>query len=142
NKTTIDVSRWKDALSYGIDLAGGTNLVYELDESQAGGEAIDNSLMDRMVGAVTRRINPAGTKEIVVRRVGRIRIEVILPGADPAVVEETKKLMTELGTLEFSIVCNKVDHRDIIAVAEKTTGTDVVRDGKIVAQWRPGPHKM
>ena len=32
------LSRWKDALSYGIDLAGGTNLVYELDESQAGGE--------------------------------------------------------------------------------------------------------
>ena len=58
-------------------------------------------------------------------------------GADPAVVEETKKLMTELGTLEFSIVCNKVDHRDIIAVAEKTPGTDVVRDGKTVAKWRP-----
>src|SRR5579863_10143839 len=38
--TTVDFSRWKDALSLGIDLAGGTNLVYELDESQRGSESI------------------------------------------------------------------------------------------------------
>jgi len=139
-KTTFDLSRWQDALSYGIDLAGGTNLIYELDESRAEGEPIDNALMDRMVGAVTKRINPAGTKEIVVRRVGRIRIEVILPGADPAVVEETKELMTRLGTLEFSIVANERDHRDIIRVAKDpklTPGTDVIEGGKVVAKWRP-----
>jgi len=136
-RTTVDFSRWKDALSLGIDLAGGTNLVYELDESQKGSESIDNTLMDRMVGAVTRRINPAGTKEIVVRRVGKMRIEVILPGADPAVVEETKELMTRLGTLEFSIVVNDTDNRDIIRAGKATTGTDVVIDGHVVAKWRP-----
>ena len=137
NKTTFEFSRWKDALSYGIDLAGGTNLVYELDESQSGGETIDNNLMERMVGAVTKRINPAGTKEIVVRRVGRIRIEVILPGADPAVVEETKELMTRLGTLEFSIVANERRHDAIIRAAKQTTGTDVYVGNKLVAKWRP-----
>ena len=138
-RKTFDIRRWKDALSYGIDLAGGTNLVYELDASQAGPEGIDNNLMDRMVGAVTKRINPAGTKEIVVRRVGKMRIEVILPGADPAVVEETKELMTRLGTLEFSIVVNKSDHAGIIRTAKTTPGTDVVDEssGKIVAKWRP-----
>ncbi len=136
-RTTFDLSRWKDALSYGIDLAGGTNLVYELDASQAGSGEIDNNLMDRMVGAVTKRINPAGTKEIVVRRVGKMRIEVILPGADPAVVEETKELMTRLGTLEFSIVVNESDNPEIIRAAKSTTGTDVVMSGKIVAKWRP-----
>lgn len=141
-RTTFDLARAQDAISYGIDLAGGTNLVYELDESQAGEEKIDSALMERMVAAVTRRINPAGTKEIVVRRVGQKRIEVILPGADPAVVEETKKLMTELGSLEFSIVCNRTDHRDIIALAEKSPVDDVIRDGKIVAKWRPVQQKF
>ncbi len=135
-KTTFDLSRWQSALSYGIDLAGGTNLIYELDESQAGSEPIDTDLMNRMVGAVTKRINPAGTKEIVVRRVGRIRIEVILPGADPAVVEETKELMTRLGTLEFSIVCNERDHGDFIRAARATKATDVVVGDRIVAKWR------
>jgi SecD/SecF fusion protein len=136
-KTTFDLSRWPQALSYGIDLAGGTNLVYELDEKQRGTEKIDSELMNRMVGAVTKRINPAGTKEIVVRRVGQMRIEVILPGADPAVVEETKELMTRLGTLEFSIVANERDHGSIIRAGLATKSTDVVIDGKIVAKWRP-----
>lgn len=136
NKTTFDISRWKDALSYGIDLAGGTNLIYELDETQAGNEKIDSQLMDRMVGAVTKRINPAGTKEIVVRRVGRIRIEVILPGADPAVVEETKELMTRLGTLEFSIVASEHRHREIIRIAKESKLKDVVVGSQIVAKWR------
>jgi len=136
-KTTFDLARWQQALSYGIDLAGGTNLIYELDESQRGEESIDSNLMDRMVGAVTRRINPAGTKEIVVRRIGQMRIEVILPGADPAVVEETKKRMTELGSLEFSIVANRTDHENIIRAARATPGTDVIVNGQIAAKWRP-----
>ncbi len=140
-RTTFDLFRAKDAIAYGIDLAGGTNLVYELDVANAVDEKIDTALMERMVAAVTRRINPAGTKEIVVRRVGQIRIEVILPGADPAVVEETKKLMTELGTLEFSIVANETDHKAIIAAAKRTPGTDVIVDGKIVAKWRPVQQK-
>ncbi|MGE5194872.1 MAG: protein translocase subunit SecD, partial [Deltaproteobacteria bacterium] len=135
--TTVDFSRWQNALSYGIDLAGGTNLIYELDEAQAGDEKIDSQLMERMVGAVTKRVNPAGTKEIVVRRVGRIRIEVILPGADPAVVEETKELMTRLGTLEFSIVASMHRHADIIRVARETKGSDVYVGNRLVAKWRP-----
>ncbi|MBI3861555.1 MAG: protein translocase subunit SecD [Planctomycetia bacterium] len=140
--TTFDLARAKDAIAYGIDLAGGTNLVYELDVANKGDEEVGKDLMERMVAAVTRRINPAGTKEIVVRRVGQIRIEVILPGADPAVVEETKKLMTELGTLEFSIVCNNIDHPDIITAARKTAGPDVVINGKTVAKWRPVQSKI
>src|SRR5260370_24374715 len=108
-----------------MDLCGRNILIYELVERGAGGTAINKARLDQMVGAVTKRINPAGTKEIVVRRVGRIRIEVILPGADPAVVEETKELMTRLGTLEFSIVANERRHADIIRVAKQTSGTDV-----------------
>src|SRR5262249_50127514 len=34
NRTTVDFSRWQNAISYGIDLAGGTNLVYEVDEER------------------------------------------------------------------------------------------------------------
>lgn len=134
-KTTFDLSRWQDALSYGIDLAGGTNLVYELEEQP--GETIDHDLMERMVAAVTRRINPAGTKEITVRRVGQKRIEVIIPGADPAVVDETKKLMTELGQLEFSIVANERDHGDMIKLAIASPAKDVVVGGVVRAKWRP-----
>ncbi|MGQ0635275.1 MAG: protein translocase subunit SecD [Planctomycetaceae bacterium] len=139
NRTTVDFSRWNDAISYGIDLAGGTNLVYEVDEQRAQGDTItiDNNLMDRLVGAVSRRVNPAGTKEIVVRRLGRARIEIILPGADPAVVEDTKVQITKLGSLAFSIVANRRDHNDIITRALANPGKEIFANNSVVARWRP-----
>src|SRR5262249_28681909 len=51
--------------------------------------------------------------------------------------EETKELMTRLGTLEFSIVANVRDHKDIIDAAMQTRGTDVVLGKTLVAKWRP-----
>lgn len=138
-QTTFDLSRWQDALSFGIDLAGGTNLVYEVDEEKAKADGIEMStdLMDRLVGAVARRVNPAGTKEIVVRRLGLNRIEIILPGADQAVVEETKGQITKLGSLEFSIVANRRDHGDLIKRALASPGVDVRSGDQIAAKWRP-----
>lgn len=123
-----------DALAWGIDLAGGTNLIYQVEQQPD--EPLTDDLMNRMVGAVSKRINPAGTKEVTVRRVGRDRIEVIIPGADRDMVEETKDLMTKLGNLEFSIVANNRDHAAWIAQAKLTPG-DVVRvEGEPVAIWR------
>ncbi|MFN0050903.1 MAG: protein translocase subunit SecD [Planctomycetales bacterium] len=145
NETTFDLSRWNNAISYGIDLIGGTNLVYEIDEAKAKDDqiVIDSDLMDRLVGAVSRRVNPSGTKEIVVRRLGGTRIEIILPGADQAIVEQTKLDITQLGSLEFSIVANRQDHAVLIQRAEKTRGVDVLGDGeKVRAKWRPvAPNK-
>jgi len=139
NETTFDLSRWQEALSFGIDLAGGTNLVYEVDLSQARVEdiTVDSELMDRLVGAVSKRVNPAGTKEIIVRRVGQSRIEIILPGADPAVVEQTKQQITQLGSLEFSIVANRQDHADLIRRALESKSPEVRLDSAVVARWRP-----
>jgi SecD/SecF fusion protein len=139
NETTFDLSRWKDAISYGIDLAGGTNLVYEVDQEKAKADEIklDTDLMDRLVGAVARRVNPAGTKEIVVRRLGQSRIEIILPGADPAVVEQTKQQITQLGSLEFSIVANRRDHGELIRRALAGPGIEVLVGDTIAAKWRP-----
>jgi SecD/SecF fusion protein len=139
NRTTFDLSRWKDALSFGIDLAGGTNLVYEVDQAKANSDGItvDTNLMDRLVGAVARRVNPSGTKEIVVRRLGLSRVEIILPGADPAVVEQTKQQITLLGSLEFSIVANRLDHADLIKKALASPGIEVRSNDTVAAKWRP-----
>jgi SecD/SecF fusion protein len=141
---TFDLSRWQDALSFGIDLDGGTNLVYEVDTEKAKAESVslDNDLMQRLVGAVGKRVNPAGTKEIVVRRLGQSRIEIILPGADQSVVEETKAQITQLGSLEFSIVANNRDHADLIKRALANPAADVRVGDVVQAKWRPiAPHK-
>jgi len=69
----------------GIDLAGGTNMVFQV---RGEGKEITPGVMDQMVGAVSRRINQSGTEEITVRAVGTDRIEVIVPGEDPQTVDD------------------------------------------------------
>ena len=71
---------------------------------------------------------------------GRVDLagSVIIPGANPAVVEEKKNQMINLGTLEFSIVANERDHRDIIQQArDNPTRKEVRVGGTVVAAWRP-----
>jgi SecD/SecF fusion protein len=128
-RTTVDFARWQEALNFGIDLAGGTNLIYETVKDD-----VSDEVMNNMVAAVSRRINPAGTKEVTVRRVGTNRIEVIVPGANPELVEETKTLITKLGSLEFSIVANRQDHRDLLQAAEGNPAR-IVKAGGFQGRW-------
>lgn len=127
---------WTDALRAGIDLAGGTNLVFQVNFAEADKEVEDPSrVMDQMIGAVSRRLDPAAQEQITVRRVGADRIEVIIPGADREVVERKKNLMTRLGSLEFAILANQRDHGDLIREAEDVA-KDLRRDNRVIATWR------
>lgn len=130
---------WKNALRWGIDLAGGTNLIYQVETEKAEeeGKPIAQA-MDQMVSTIGKRINPSGTEEVNVRKVGQDRIEIIIPGADQGVVAEKKTAMTRLGSLEFGIVANQEDHRGIIAAARRLADNqdNYVEGNQIVAVWR------
>src|SRR5436305_4436072 len=91
-----------------------------------------------MVTAIAKRINPSGAEEVTVRRVGTDRIEIIIPGADPDLVEQKKRLITKLGSLEFGIVANTKDHKDIIQRARELpeTENDLRSGNKLEASWR------
>ncbi|MEX0717667.1 MAG: protein translocase subunit SecD [Planctomycetaceae bacterium] len=133
------VLRGEDAIRYGIDLAGGTNLVYQVqfDKAKAEGKEIEDQgrAMDQMVGAVKRRLDPSNVEEITVRQVGSDRIEVIIPGADPETVAAKKAAIVKLGSLEFGILANRVDHLQFIQQAEADPGLTEVRIGDRVARW-------
>ncbi|MEM1062488.1 MAG: protein translocase subunit SecD, partial [Planctomycetota bacterium] len=128
---------FRGCLRLGIDLAGGTNLVYEVDRD-ATEKVIDDRVMDRMVGAVAKRINPSGTEEVTVRKVGRDRLEVIVPGADPEKVAQIKDGIVNTGTLEFAILANEVDHANLINQARTLPGTErKLRSGPtVIAEWK------
>ncbi|QDT37833.1 protein translocase subunit SecD [Stratiformator vulcanicus] len=125
----------KDTINLGIDLAGGTNLVYRVVETED--KPITDQVMDQMVGAVAKRINPSGTEEVTVRRVGRDRLEVIVPGADQEKVEQTKDRIINSGKLEFGILANNNRHRDLIAEARQMSGSErlLYRNGELRAEW-------
>ena len=131
---------WKDAIRLGIDLNGGTNLVFEVDREAAAlaGKEISSALMDQMVSAISRRLDPANQEQITVRRVGSDRIEVIIPGADTETIKLAKGKIQRLGSLEFAILANRQDHQPIINEALKLGNKelDVRQGGRIVASWR------
>ena len=131
----------RESLKLGIDLAGGTNMVFEVDRDKLGEgaeEKINPDTMDRMVGAIGKRINPSGTEEVTVRRVGQDRIELIVPGADPEKVERMKRSATTLGNLKFLILANETDHLDLIQRGRELPGTErqVKRGDRAAASWK------
>jgi SecD/SecF fusion protein len=106
---------------WGTDLAGGVILVFEVDLEQSratGGDDAGAINMDALIEALKNRLNPAGTKEIVIRKFGERQVEIVIPEVDPLEVEEIKKQIKQAGNLEFRIVATKQDHPTLIASAQ------------------------
>ena len=89
-------------LKLGIDLSGGTILVYEVVSDNTN-RSVN---MEELIAALKKRADPEGVKEIPIRNVGGNRIEIILPQASNEEVEEVKKMLTDVGSLEFRILAN------------------------------------
>lgn len=113
------VTLWNRMPGLGVDLKGGTILVYEIDpEKQEELKRNNSPITSRdLVEPLTQRINPSGTQEIVIRPYGESQIEIIVPAVDDREVSRIKKLIEEAGVLRFAILANDRDHAAIIAEA-------------------------
>ncbi len=100
-------------LKLGIDLSGGTILVYEVESANLP----PGFNMDELVSASKKRADPEGVKEIPIRKIGGTRIEIILPQASNEEVEEVKKMLIDVGALEFRILANRKHDEGVIARA-------------------------
>ena len=101
----------------GIDLRGGTILVYEIDpakQDKLEGDDGQRITSEDLIEPLTRRINPAGTAEIAIRPYGDSQIEVIVPDVNQQEVNRIKGLIEDAGVLRFAIVANQSDHQPII----------------------------
>jgi len=135
----------------GIDLKGGVILVYEIDSSKradvaaatagegvpAGAAAMGAVDMDKLVAAVSRRVNPGGQKEVTVRRYGLDQIEVIVPDVDQSEVDLIKRIVSSAGVLEFRITANPEDprHKRVVELGARTSGTTVMDGGNAIGRW-------
>jgi SecD/SecF fusion protein len=153
----------------GIDLAGGTILVYQVNlertklrkETEKDREkdiqsqirdrnaplpGLTSDEMNQLAAQIKRRIDPTDIKNVTVRPSGDRRVEIILPTSGAAGgranlsaedVEEVKRLISQMGVLEFRIIANGPDDekgiiaaRDAIAEAAKRTISRPGPDGK------------
>ena len=112
-------------LGLGVDLRGGTILVYEIDPTRGiptGADAVDdgsgmtrsNVASSELIPSLVKRINPAGTQEIMIRPYGENQIEIIIPAVDQREVERIKETISQAGILRFAIVANTRDHGRLI----------------------------
>ncbi len=107
---------------YGVDLQGGVNLIYQFEMDTDGGSGEDggsvrgmsrSEIQKTLVQQLSRRINPSGTSDIVVRPYGASQVEIIVPEVNQDEVFVIKKLITTAGALEFRIVARASNRRHV-----------------------------
>jgi SecD/SecF fusion protein len=156
----------------GVDLAGGTILVYKINlerteqmrkaAGQTGGQqtasagparGLTPAEMAELAAQIKRRIDPTDIKNVTVRPLGDSRIEIILPtgGAAPGKenltaeeIEETKRLISQMGVLEFRILANGADDKEGIAAARARVdamSTEELRQLALEGKPPPGPEE-
>jgi SecD/SecF fusion protein len=131
----ILVMYWPPKL--GIDLSGGMILIYDIDKSKlTPDKPVD---MDKVIGALNKRINPGGVKEINIRKYGNDGVEIIIPDVDEAAADRVAKMVSQVGTLEFRILANTHDHKPLIERALSDLNKIVLTDseGNRIAWWVP-----
>lgn len=106
----------------GVDLKGGVILVYGVDELETKqlrrGEDGAGWNMGQLIAVVTKRLNPTGLKEIVVRPFGANELEIVVPEVDPAEIENIKEIIRTGGVLQFMIVASDVRDGEIFEAAK------------------------
>jgi preprotein translocase subunit SecD len=85
-------------MGLGLDLSGGTHLVYEADLSQIGNESAAEAMQGAM-DIISRRVDAYGVTEPVIQKQGTDRISVQLPGIRD--VETAIELIGSTAQLDF-----------------------------------------
>ena len=137
-------------LKYGPEIVGGTNLIYQIDRSTEGNSKVKILAKDFMF-PLANRLNPSGTKELLIRPIGDDQIEITVPDVDDAELAEIKRQITDTGILQFRIVANRNDHQGLfdLATAQANNPSQDVRlrkdvimvdkvtnEERVIGMWR------
>jgi SecD/SecF fusion protein len=129
---------------WGIDLRGGVILIYEVDEERSRDQAISRGTeldpensgidMNTLIEALTRRVNPSGVREMVIRPYGTKQVEMIIPEVSTAEIALIKKAIENTGFLKFRIVANQDRDREVWDAGELALASDddKIKSGKFV----------
>ncbi len=133
--STVTYWGWRhDRIRTGIDLSGGAILVYQV----MGDKVLDTADMDRLIAAVSLRVNPGGVKEVTIRRLGDNQIEIIVPKVDEAEAARLENIISRTGKLEFRILADQRHHAELIERALKEEAREIRGDdGQWLARWTP-----
>ncbi len=89
----------RKGLLLGLDLKGGSHLVYEADLTKKDPAQTDTEVMEGVKQKIERRVNAYGVTEPIIQRQGTDRILVQLPGVKD--IDEAIKLIGQTAQLDF-----------------------------------------
>src|SRR2546423_5680773 len=70
--------RFDANLKPGIDMVGGTSLLYEIKQPEGGGQA-SGKLAEDVATALKKRVDPDGVRNLIWRPQGNTRLEIQMP---------------------------------------------------------------
>lgn len=117
---------------FGVDLRGGINMIGSLNL-----EAIDNDdpnyvppKAQDIIPVLVKRVNPSGTKEIMIRALGEDKIEVTIPSVSLEEAEGIWDSIVKTGKLEFRICASYqfADHAGVIKAATDASNSADFRE--------------
>ncbi len=98
------------SLNLGLDLAGGTHIIVEIDRSQLD-EAASRDVLDRSLEIIRNRVDQYGLSEPVITRSGDNRIIASLAGMG---AEDARRLIGATALLEFKLVAELDEFRPVL----------------------------
>ncbi len=136
---------------FGVDLRGGINMVGSLNLDNEDVDEFDPDYVrpkaKDIIPILIGRVNPSGTKEIMIRALGDEQIEVTIPSVSLEEAEGVWDSIVKTGKLEFRIVANQRfnEHKPVLELAQKAAQSDDFRkkrsryvvdsNGKRVGVW-------
>lgn len=105
---------WK-GINLGLDLQGGSRLVYRFDfddarrRGQIGEQEDDALVLSQTVQIFSKRVDSIGLREIPITTLGDDQVVIELPGMTPVEVDQVKQTITNLGKLSFRILADSTD---------------------------------
>ncbi len=98
------------ALNLGLDLAGGTHIIVEIDKSKLDKSA-RRDVLDRCLEIIRNRVDQYGLSEPVITKSGDNRIVADLAGMD---AEDARKLIGATARLEFNLVPEAQEFKPVL----------------------------
>jgi len=118
NKIKLREVKWiSRGLTLGLDLQGGTELVYKikLPEDASPSEMVN---AQDVAEVIRRRVDATGLKEPRIQPVGTDRILVQIPGFDLSDVSRIQSIITRIGRLEFRVVADPEHNQAVLKDAD------------------------
>ncbi len=127
----------QNAMKLGLDLQGGSYLVYEVDLAKIPADQLRGDEVDRAIEIIWNRIDEFGVAEPIIQKQGTNRIVVQLPGlTDPA---RAKELVGKTARLEFRLVRTRQEFNQALNAMDQAlarrmaTGASTLPDSLLAA---------